>query len=367
MARKLASVVRISRISPIANADSLDVAEMAGKGWRVVVRRGEFSVGDLAVYFEIDSFLDPDDARYAFLRERCLRRFVSKGGATLRSGIRIKTVRLRGVISQGLLMPLSEFGEIRDADEGTDLTEALKVEHYDEVAEMLRPATGGNPISADAYGKFPSGLIPKTDEERIQNLASWFDDMRGRRWEVTAKFDGSSLTAFYSPTVDAENPFGVCSRNLRLKEFKEDGAKALAWSVVEKYAIPDKLRRRHEETGDEWALQMELVGPGVNGDRDKYLDHRAYCFRIWDIRGQRFVSPAVRRAFCAENDIPHVQVIADDMPFFDVVTSMDDALRFAEGKTTRGNEREGVVLKTTDDGPFASCKIVSNKYLMKSE
>ncbi|MCQ2300361.1 MAG: hypothetical protein MJZ81_09590 [Bacteroidales bacterium] len=378
----------MSRLSPIENADRLEVAEMEGKGWKVVVSKGEFHEGDLAVYFEIDSLLPSDDSRYEFLKDRCLRKFVSKSGQILRDGIKIKTIKLRGVLSQGLLIPISQFvgddreirclarkptsadlvdengaelpqtelDEIRDEGieiselvlasdgtqvvPGTDLTAALKVEHYDEVAEMLRPATGGgNPVSADAYGKFPSELIPKTDEERIQNLSDWFETMKDRKWEITAKFDGSSMTVFYSPTIDPENPFGVCSRNLRLKEFKADGTKALMWSVAEKYDLANKLKSHYDQTGREWALQMECVGPGVNGDRDKYIEHGAFVFRIWDVKKQCFVEPSERRGFCERMKIPHVQVIATGMPFFDKITTMEDALKFAEGKTLRGNER----------------------------
>ena len=112
MARKLVSIVRISKVSSIENADRLEVVEMDVKGWKVVTQKGEFKVGDLGVMFEIDSFLPSDDERYAFLRERCLRKFVSKSGNVLREGIKIKTIKLRGVISQGLLIPIDKFPEI---------------------------------------------------------------------------------------------------------------------------------------------------------------------------------------------------------------------------------------------------------------
>ena len=109
MARKLASIVEIESCDPIPDTERLSVATMKGKGWKVVTGRDEFHRGDLAVYFEIDSYLPSGDERYAFLKDRCLKRFVSKSGNVLREGIRIKTIKLRGVISQGLLMPLSAF------------------------------------------------------------------------------------------------------------------------------------------------------------------------------------------------------------------------------------------------------------------
>ena len=343
MARKLASIVEISKVSPIEGADKLEVAEMVGKGWKVVVQKGEFLVGDLAVMFEIDSFLDPDDERYAFLKDRCLRKFVSKGGNVLREGIKIKTIKLRGQISQGLLMPLDKFPEIKErihhfteedawekkdaqfvgmevfitktnkeyreeiaedankyAEEhngeqpnyewkeylygdyctplvGADVTALLHVEHYDEVKESLQPAMG-NPICADAMGKFPSDYIPKTDEERLANLNDWFDTMKGRLWQMTVKADGSSCTIAFSPTIDFANPQIVCSRNLRLKPMTADGRKPVYWQVAEKYGILDKLGDLFVG-GLEYALQGEVVGPGVQKCRNGEKEYKFLCFR----------------------------------------------------------------------------------------
>ena len=417
MARKLASIVEIESCEPIPDTERLSVATMKGKGWKVVTGRDEYHAGDLAVYFEIDSFLKSDDERYAFLKDRCLKKFVSKSGNVLREGIRIKTIKLRGVISQGLLMPLSAFvgkeilvrnqlakpedvvaedgkpvsqeelagvyistlyylndigeeGEaptIKEVEVGvdSDLTELLHVEHYDEVKEQLQPQTG-SAISADAMGNFPSAFVPKTDEERIQNLGDWFEKMKGRKWQVTVKADGTSCTIAYSPKIDFENPGIVCSRNLRLKNITAAGVVPLYWQMNQKYNILGKLAEALVG-GMEYAIQGEVVGPGIQKDRNKESEFMFKCFRIWDIANQKFLNPNETVAFCKEFDIPHVEVLKTDFPFFDEITTMEDALKFAEGKTKEGNEREGVVLKTCDDGPYASFKIVSNRYLMKQE
>lgn len=363
--RKLASLVEIASCDPIPDTERLSVATMKGKGWRVVTGRDEFAPGDTAVYFEIDSYLPPDDERYAFLRERCLRKFVSKSGGVLREGFRIKTAKLRGVVSQGLLMPIAAFPEASGMEVGTDLTTLLKVDHYDEVKEQLQPAMG-NPLNADAMGAFPS-YIPKSDEERLQGLTEFFTSMKGRRFEITAKDDGSSATMFFSPTIDAEDPFGVCSRNLRLKRPVEGGTVSAFWQVAVKYDIEAKLKRHYEESHLEIALQGELVGPGINADRDRYSEYEFHVFRIWDVSAQRFMGPRERIAFCAKWAIPHVQVLHEDFPFFDEVTTMDEALKFAEGKTLRGNEREGIVLKASDGIDDTHFKVVSNRYLLKQE
>lgn len=388
--RKLAYIAEVSSVEPIEGADRLEQVMLKGHGWKIVTAKGDFSVGDLGVMFEIDSFLDSNDERYAFLKDRCLRKFVSKSGNVLREGIRIKTIKLRGVISQGLLMPIDKFPEIKsrisvfegedflildpekDGEDnpcvelvGADVTKLLKVEHYDEVKEQLQPQTG-NALSADALGNFPSAYIPKTDEERIQNLGDWFEKMKGRRWQVSIKADGSSCTIAFSPTIDFDNPNIVCSRNLRLKRETASGTIPVYWQVAEKYNILGKLSELLL-AGKEYAMQGECVGPGVNGDRNKEQEYIFKCFRIWDIKKQEFLNPNEVAELCKELDIPHVEVQTTDFPFFDNITTMDDALKFAEGKTKEGNEREGVVLKTCDNGPYASFKIVSNRYLMKQE
>lgn len=387
MARKLASIVEIATCDPIPDTDKLSVATMVGKGWRVVTSRDEFKKGDWAVYFEIDSFLNPDDERYSFLKERCLRRFVSKSGQVLREGIRIKTIKLRGVVSQGLLMPIGNFSEITDLivwndtlqsdmivlpdgnsdyAMGFDVTGILGVEHYDEVKEMLQPACGGNPICADAMSKFPSDYIPKSNEERIQNLGDWLNAYKDMDWEVTSKDDGSSVTMFYSKSVDSENPFGVCSRNLRLKPVDSKGNAPLPWKMAEKYDVERKLREYSERTGHEIAVQGELIGPGIQKDRDKYLEHEWHVFNIWDITEQKFILPEARRNICLDLGLQHVELVNPSLKVFTEYPTCDDILKYAEGKTVRGNEREGVVFKSNTD-PSLSFKAVSNRYLMKQE
>ena len=418
MARKLASIVEIESCEPIPDTERLSVATMKGKGWKVVTGRDEFHPDDLAVFFEIDSFIPANDPRYEFLRERCLRKFVSKGGNVLREGIRIKTCKLRGVVSQGLLMPLSSFlwKEIKyeerpatpedvvsedgepvsqedlegvsvaslyynkkitgddgsttihkvEVSVGSDLTELLHVDHYDEVKEQLKAAMG-NPISADAMGPFPSALGPRSDEERIQNLGDWFETMKGRKWEVSVKADGTSCTVAYSPSVDAENPFIVCSRNLRLKRETADGKIPVYWQMAEKYGLLEKLESYYDHGGRELMLQGEIVGPGIQSCRNKEHEYTFKCFRIWDVYEQCFINPNETVEICNEMGIPHVEVVATDYPFFDEITTMDAALKYAEGKTAEGNEREGVVLKTCDGGPYYSCKIINNNYLLKQK
>ena len=193
--RKLASIATIATAEPIPEADRLDVVTLEGKAWRIVTGRNEFKPGDRAVYFEIDSALPDDDELFAFLRDRCLRTWSDKHGNPLKQAVRIRTVKLKGVISQGLVMPIGIFPELAGRAVGDDVTSDLRVEHFDEISEQMRAAldTRCPQGFGRREGNFPA-WIPKTDEDRIQNLADWPDKLKGILWEVTEKKDGSSMT-----------------------------------------------------------------------------------------------------------------------------------------------------------------------------
>lgn len=355
--RKLASIVKISAVSPIPNADKLDVVEMEGKAWRVVTAKGDFRPGDMAVYFEIDSALPADDERFAFLRDRCLRTFRTKHGKVVKEVLRIRTIKLRGVISQGLLMPLALFPELAAIQNGYDEDEILHVEHFDEVTEQMRAMLDTRiHTQTKREGNFPT-FIPKTDEERIQNLADWCQAKKGMLFEVTEKNDGSSMTAFWAPALRPDKPFGVCSRNYELQRDDEN----VWWKAALKYNLEEKLA----STGRQLAFQGELVGPGMNGNRDLYAEHEFHVFRIWDITGNCYVPSGERVKLCKALGLPHVKIIDPAKDVFNDLGTVDDILLYAEGTTDRGNEREGLVFKEADSKCPCSFKAVSNRYLLK--
>src|SRR5205085_12277801 len=99
-------------------------------------------------------------------------------------GFRVKTARLRGVLSQGLALPVDILPEGVDVPElGTDVSDVLGVVKYE-------PAI---PDTREIAGAFP-GQIPKTDEIRLQSALGVLDEMRGRDFYVTTKLDGTSTT-----------------------------------------------------------------------------------------------------------------------------------------------------------------------------
>ena len=339
--RKLASIRKIADIRPIPDADAIEVAVV--DGWKVVVKKGEYSVGDLAIYIEIDAWV-PNE----------LAPFLSKGQEPRVyndvKGERLRTIKLRGQVSQGLLLPLrTVFAEWTDEnfqknileDEervGDDLTEALGIQKWE---APISPQLAGQ-----VRGVFPTGLIPKTDQERIQNCFPEIEAKGDVTYEVTMKLDGTSCTIFRW-----EGELRVCSRNLELKvneENKDNTLVAMALKIGDR--IPEGF-----------ALQGELMGPGIQGNREGFKEHKFFVFDVFVIKEHAYAGPAYRRALCQEYGFEHVPI------FYQVSAapaSVDAGLALAEGPSITHKIREGLVWKCNEDPSF-SFKTISNQFLLK--
>jgi len=339
MTRKLATVRRITSLTPIPGADKIELA--AVDGWNVVVQKGLYNVDDLAVYFEIDSFIP-----------NVLAPFLTKGGHYPKvyegvTGERLKTVRLRKQRSQGLLMPLSEisFATCAQAnlEEGTDLTDLLGILKWEPTVSAQ--------LAGQVKGNFPS-LVPKTDQERIQNLTRELEKWKGNTWTVTEKLEGSSCTMY----LPVEGDFEVCSRNLSLK-FSESNT---FWGQAIRYDVEAKMRRGSLEG---LAIQGELVGPGIQDNIYGLSHHDFYVYHIYDVKDGSYLPLAARLFVCAMLGMNHVPVLAyDELP--EVEYTVQDILEYAEGKSRLNpkQEREGVVFECNEDTNI-SWKAISNKYL----
>lgn len=355
--RKLVRKVNVTGIKPIPGADSIELALI--DGWQCVVKKGEFAPGSEALYFEIDSALPVGDARYSFLRDRCLKEWKNTDGRVLDSCFRIRTMKMRGEISQGLLLPVEEFPEVSEVPIGEDCSEALGVRLYDDLDGMYSLKFK----SGQQKGPFPS-WIPKTDEERIQNLPDYWEKFKDMEFEVTRKVDGSSMTVFYAPSMRPEDPFGVCSRNFEMK-MEDDSSSYVSEATRE--GLREILKKAYEDKGLELAVQGELNGLGLNGNRDKLTYIQFSVFRMWDISRQCFITSTERLRLCRELGLGHVPMIAYHFKAFRELPDMESMLKFAEGKTENGNEREGLVFKQEDSEAPVSFKVISNAYLLKEK
>ena len=332
MTRKLATIRKIDALTPIDGADAIECATVGG--WKVVVKKGEYTVGDLAVYCEIDSWIPTE-----------LASFLSKGKEPREfegiKGERLRTVKLRGQLSQGLLLPYAMVGRIASEDE--DVSEQLGVIKW----EMPMNAQ----LAGMARGNFPS-LIPKTDQERVQNLIKEVNGAieQRMRFEVTEKLEGSSMTVYL---IDGE--FGVCSRNLDLKETEGN----TFWQVARRDNIEQKMR---DETDENWqfAIQGELIGPGIQGNIYKLSAPEFRVFDVYDITNGCYLNPAVRRTLIENMGLNHVPVLTTFMRLLPV----QDLLTLAESKSALNQkvEREGIVFKEENGG--MSFKAISNAYLL---
>lgn len=270
--RKLASVQRIKSLDPVAGADAIERAVVLG--WQLVVKKGEFKVGELCVYCEVDCMM-PDDPRFEFLKSR---------------GMRIKTIRLRGQISQGICFPLSILPGGFDIQEDADCTMSLGIAKY----EPPVPAC----LNGIAKGAFPS-FIPKTDETRVQILQDFLDRYKGEVCYVSEKVDGSSATFYVN-----NQEFGVCTRNLELVEDPEN----TIWKIARESDIESKLRA----TGTNIAVQGEVIGEGVQGNPLKLRGQSIKFFNVVDIDRREYLSFDKFMEFMRKLALETVPVIAVD-------------------------------------------------------
>jgi RNA ligase (TIGR02306 family) len=335
--RKMATIRKIKAIDPIAGADAIEVATV--DGWKVVIKKGEFKVGDRAVYCEIDCWI-PNK----------LAPFLSKGKEPREymgvKGERLRTVKMRGQLSQGLLLNLDDVLPFTNSfQDGDDVSEVLNIGKW----EMQVPAQ----LAGQVKGNFPTA-IPKTDQERVQNLEEEINlaVTLGHQFEVTEKLEGSSMTVYL---IDGE--FGVCSRNLDLKETEGNAF----WSTARKDRIEEKLR---DKELDNISIQGELIGPGIQGNIYKLNKLQFRVFDVYDIENGCYLNPDARRKLIADLELMHVPVLLVDKDLG--VGSIDEILQWAEGLSVMGDitgpQREGLVFKQTNGG--MTFKAISNKYLL---
>lgn len=342
--RKLASIRKVSEIIPIEKADNIELAKI--DGWQCVVGKGQFKPGDFGVYFEIDSFL-PIDPRFEFLRSKCYK----KNGNE--EGFKIKTVKMKGVLSQGLLMPISEFNELDfvKIEQGVDCTDLLKVKKFDPPLPVH--------LMGQAKGNWPS-FLRKTDEERIQNLPEYFnsDFFKGVSFEVTEKIDGTSCTIFYK-----DGEFGVCSRNIYLKESDFN----VYWQIAKRFKLLDILKKKRENV----AIQGEIAGPGIGKNNLGLEKLSFFVFNIWNIDKQRYFLPMERYKFLEEVDLEHVPIIEENFAVFEQFNDIKLILEYASGNSmiNKDKMREGLVFKSNllYNGQIISFKAINNQYLLKNE
>ena len=332
--RSLVTIQKVRTISPIPDSDFLELAHIMG--WQCVAKKGEFKEGDLGVYYEVDSFLPIDD-RYEFLRASSYRDNADNG-----IGFRIRTMKMRGQLSQGLLLPLEKFPELEGLAEGTDVTEKLNVKKW-YIPETSNP--GGTII-----GERPHG-IPASDEIRIQSALELLDDLKGKPYYITTKMDGTSGIVYY---IDGK--IGCCSRN---KEIKDEET-ALYWLPVYKYGLKEKFKA----LGKNLVLTGEIIGPGIQKNKLRLAEIEWNVFDVKDWDANKYLPYDDAIKLCADLGLTVVP-LEERGDSFDY--SMETLLEKAKGKYPSGLDKEGIVVRDIKSPKAISFKVLNNDALLKEK
>jgi RNA ligase (TIGR02306 family) len=348
--RKLASIQTVNAVEPIPNADAIERVRVLG--WWVVAKKGEHRPGEKVVYCEIDSLL-PERPEFEFLRASSFKPAQTDvdGAETLPAGFRIKTVRLRGQVSQGICFPLGVLPPGAPADEGADVTDLLGVRKWEP------PPVG---LGGKVKGGFP-GFLPKTDETRVQVLEPVLERHRGRTFHVTEKLDGTSFTAFLH-----RGEFGICSRNLWMDEADETNVLV---RVARGLRLEEKLRDARDRLGFDVAIQAEVIGPGIQKNKYALKAVTLRVFNVLNVEACRLLDHDAARAMleaCGLESVPQLGTLV-------LNHTVDELVAMAEGVSVLNpnTQREGVVLRPpaeeydADIGGRLSFKAINPKFLLK--
>lgn len=358
--RNLASIQKIVKLEPIEGADKIEKATVLG--WELVVKKGEFKVDELCVYCEVDSVL-PDKNEFEFLRER---------------KFRIKTIKLKGQVSQGICFPITILPKDRYY-EGDDVTETLGIIKYETPTEkldrkqqeikagkvkkfLMKYSWFRNILYKPAKADFPK-FIKKTDEDRIQLFPNICETNKSVPFQVTEKVDGQSATYFvvnqdkkWFEFWKEKYVFGVCSRNFHL--IKEDNS--TWWSIAKQLDIKNKLTNFIKIHGSKYiVVQGEIIGEGIQGNKynikglDFYVFNTFTEHKIWD-----------NDWLCAiwNSKFKIVPYLTGQ---YELKPTIKENVEFAKGNSflLQNTLREGIVVRNYDMN--ISFKIINPDFLLK--
>lgn len=343
--RKLASIQEIEKIEPVEKADKLEVATVLG--WKVVVKKREFKPKEKVIFFEIDSFL-PIREEFEFLRDSSYKSDPLNG-----EGFRLRTVKLRGQISQGLIIPA---GEYKNLPIGTDLTEELGVKVYQDIEY-------GSSSTGKIIREFHP-LISKTDEIRVQSEPKRLEALKRKPYYISEKVDGQSITISYTKDEGVR----LFTRNVEIN--KEDNG--LIWKYFTNLGLPQAMEINNKDI----YLQGELYGPGIQNNplKKSKLDWLYFNLGIIDTENKtsnRVPYNEWNNFFRENKDLEqfknkHVKILEEGDSFN---YTLEDLKEKTKGNYDNAGQREGIVIRPKEDITFEdeplSMKIIDEKYLLK--
>ena len=371
--RKLVTIRQADKVEHHPNADALDLVEIGG--WTVITKRDEFKAGDLGVFLEIDSTVPVGLPHFEFLEKNArVHKLQDFYGVPFEfHGTRIKTMKLRGIVSQGLFLPLSVLigGKINESNVGKiaqiwmdkelDLSNMnmFNVVKYDKYI----PVNG----SGAPKGNFP-WFIQKSDQERLANMKGRLVEWLDRDVEVTIKLDGSSMTVFdlgdpekYGKVPQEDGHyFGICSRNLELQTDQSS-----TFTTV----LTDEQKANIRELPFDVAFQGELLNTNIQGNYEKVAVPEFHVYNVFVLDGAKcsVLNPITAKAICKDVGLKYVPVLFEGK-LRDFADSFEKIKELSDGPgMNEGVKREGIVVKALDGDNYFSFKQISETYLLNEK
>lgn len=371
--RKLATLRTIDAVTPIEGADRIECAHLGG--WPVVIGKGDFAPGDCVIYFEVDSFLPTDDARFAFLAPRGTKEMLRDDEEV--TGHVLRTAKLRGQYSQGLVMPIDAFPEVVDAIERTQRNLEQLVEERFDLTDVIGIWEYEKPIPPGAayiIRQYDSSIAPRTDAERAQNISQKvFDLVKRCDYFASVKVDGTSITMCAAD----DGSVRVFGHNYEVST--EDGIGATVIDVATRSGLLDIVTAHPDYT-----FQMELCGPAIQSNRLRLGKPTLFVFSVWDRNHYDYISPY------EIDDLARLDLTAPKLPInlddFAAPADLIDHVDGIRGNVTKNALDEGIVIHVTGPGKWSPAdwplirneieselgsqmqmKAISNRYLLKAK
>jgi RNA ligase (TIGR02306 family) len=333
--RKLAHIEVVEDLTSIDGADKIETAKILG--WHVVVKKGEFKTGDPVIYVEIDSIL-PNKPEFEFMRER---------------KFRVRTVRLKGQISQGICFHPSILKTNHHV--GDDVTKEIGITKL----EPIIPAH----LAGKIIGQFPS-FIQKTDEIRVQNIPNVIKRLAGIECYITEKVDGTSFTAFVKDGV-----FGVCSRNLQLAETEGNAH----WEIAKKNNLEEKMKALNRNI----SIQGEIIGASIQNNHFHLRERKLLVFNAFDIDKYQYFDFEQLKEIALKLGLEMVPILNEN---YKLEGDVDALVKMATRKSVLDSALllEGIVIRSKKEmmdmemaknfgSGRVSFKVLNPEYLLKNE
>lgn len=371
MSRKLAHIEIIEDLFPIQNADKIEVAKVLG--WECIVQKGEFKIGDKVIYIEIDSIM-PETPEYEFLKSK---------------KYRIKTIKLKGQISQGLVIPIPSYMNLQNCEIGKDVTDELGITKYFSLDEKreINQYKKLKQIETNRLRKFVKKYfwlrklflskkkekfpywVNKADEERIQNIPDVLEKFGNKPVYITEKIDGQSVT-YTSKRVPIFNgwlgkilpkriEFLVCSRNFIVTDKNSD-----YWKTAKMYKLDELLQLFPYLT-----IQAEQIGPKIQSNKYNLKTLEIRIFNIIDHEKKYHYTYKQMEQFCKQYNLPMVPLLS----YFNSLNNFKDLnelIEYSKGNSLEENNniREGIVVRCIENGKkLLSFKVINPEFLLKYE